>query len=368
VRIALAVTGGVDRSGRDKVIPSLLWLIERLARHHDVAVYVLRYHEQPCTYPLLGATVNDLGRPRGLRRQYSRLVDALRRDGPFDVVHAYWALPAGLVAAAAGRRLRVPTVVTFDSGEFVGIPDIDYGLQLRWRHRRAVNATVRLATRVTVCSGYMERLARRHKAIPVIVPLGVDVSLFSPAIRQDEGPPWRLVHVARLNPVKDQRTLLHALRRVIDRVPTVHLDIAGEDTMGGAIKDLARQLGVDAHVTFHGALPSHRLADLYRTAHLFVLSSRHEAAAVVVLEAAASGVPIVGTSVDYVADWAPERAVAVPPEDPTALGDAIIATIANPAERQRLAASAREWALAHDADWTARQFTELYRELAAKHP
>jgi glycosyltransferase involved in cell wall biosynthesis len=254
-------------------------------------------------------------------------------------------------------------VVTCDSGEFVGIPDIDYGLQLRWRHRRAVNATVRLATRVTVCSGYMARLARGHKAIPVIIPLGVDVSLFSPAIRHDNGPPWRLVHVARRNPVKDQPTLLHALRRVIDRVPMVHLDIAGEDTMGGAINDLARQLGVDAHVTFHGVLPSRRLADLYRTAHLFVLSSRHEAAAVVVLEAAASGVPIVGTSVDYLADWAPERAVAVPAANPAALADAIIATLGNPAERQRLAASAREWALAHDADWTARKFIDLYEAL-----
>ena len=47
VRIALVVTGGVDRSGREKVIPAVVWLIERLARQHDVFVYALRYHEQP---------------------------------------------------------------------------------------------------------------------------------------------------------------------------------------------------------------------------------------------------------------------------------------------------------------------------------
>ena len=95
VRIALVVTGGVDRSGRERVIPVLVALIERLARRHHVFVYVLRYHDRPCTYPLLGATVRDLGRPAGLRRQFSALMRALRQDGPFDVLHAYWAMPAG---------------------------------------------------------------------------------------------------------------------------------------------------------------------------------------------------------------------------------------------------------------------------------
>ncbi|MGC4081373.1 MAG: hypothetical protein QM736_04475 [Vicinamibacterales bacterium] len=56
MRIAFVATGGFDRSGQDRIIPSLLWLIERLARTHDVTVYVLRYHDTPCRYPLAGAT------------------------------------------------------------------------------------------------------------------------------------------------------------------------------------------------------------------------------------------------------------------------------------------------------------------------
>ena len=146
MRIALVVTGGVDRSGRERVIPSLLWLIERIARRHDVIVYALQYLERPCTYALLGATVRDLGRPPGVRRQHAALVAALRADGPFDVIHAYWALPAGLVASAAGRRLGVPTLTTLDSGEFVSIPAIGYGLQTKWRQRLAVAATLRLSS------------------------------------------------------------------------------------------------------------------------------------------------------------------------------------------------------------------------------
>jgi glycosyltransferase involved in cell wall biosynthesis len=362
VRIALVVTGGVDRSGREKVVPSLLWLIERLARNHHVVVYVLRYYEQRCRYELLGATIDDLGRPRGIARQYSRLSAALRRDGPFDVVHAYWALPAGFAAVLAGRRLGVPSIVTLDSGELVALRDIEYGLQRTWRQRLAVRVTLARATRVTVCSRYMQRLARRHGVDPAVIPIGVDTWLFRPDSRRDERSP-RLLHVAHLNPVKDQRTLLEALRRILERVPDAHLDIAGEDTMHGAIQQLARRLGIEAHVTFHGVLPSTEVAALYRRADLLVVSSRHEAACVAALEAAASGVPVVGTAVGYLADWAPERAVAVPPADPAALAEAVIATLANAPERERLAASARAWALAHDADWTAEQFLRVYNEL-----
>jgi glycosyltransferase involved in cell wall biosynthesis len=364
VRIALVVTGGVDRSGRVRVIPALVALIGRLARRHDVVVYALRYLAAPCTYSLLGATIHDLGRPKGTIRQLTTTLAALRRDGPFDIVHGYWAQPAGLVAAVAGRVLRIPSVVTFDSGELVAMPDIEYGLQLRRPHRLSVAATARLATTITVCTSYMERLARGHGMRPDVVAMGVDGSTFRPATAPPEGPPWRLVHVAHLNRVKDQRTLIDAFRVVVDRCPGAHLDIVGEDTLNGSIQGFARERGVSPQVIFHGLRSTPDVVELYGRAHLHVLSSRHEAAGVVVLEAAACGVPTVGTAVGYVADWAPERAVAVPPMDSRALGDAIVALLLEPHRRERLAAAAREWALAHDADWTAGEFERIYRRIS----
>jgi glycosyltransferase involved in cell wall biosynthesis len=364
VRIALVVTGGVDRSGREKVIPAILWLIERLARRHDVFVYALRYHQRPCSYPLLGATVRDLGRPPGVLRQYSALVTALKQDGPFDVVHGYWPLPAGFAAAAAGRRLGIPSVVTCDSGEFTAIPEIDYGLQIRWRQRAAVSATLRLASRVTVCSAYMERLARAHGVTPVVIPLGVDTKVFRPPARSPGGPPWRLLTVASLNPVKDHRTLIEAFGAVVERLGgDVHLDLAGEDTMGGTIQHAVASRSLGGHVTFHGRLASEEVAALYRQCQLFVLSSRHEAAAVVALEAAASRLPIVGTRVGYLADWSPAAARTVAPADAAALAEAIVDLLNDPDARRRLASSAHDWAVAHDADWSAAEFARLYASL-----
>src|SRR5262245_30772694 len=99
MKIALVIPGGVDRSGRARVVPMLLWLVERLARRHELHVFVLDYYDRPCSYRLLGAEIHDLGRVRGLRglrrfRVRARLRAALAHYGPFDIVHAYWGVPA----------------------------------------------------------------------------------------------------------------------------------------------------------------------------------------------------------------------------------------------------------------------------------
>lgn len=371
MRVALVVTGGVDRSGTTRVIPSLLALVARLARAHDVHVFVLQYLDQPCSYPLLGATVHDLGRPVGLMRQYMALVDALRREGPFDVLHAMWALPAGVVAGLAGRRLGVPVVMTADSGEFVALPAIEYGLQRGWRHRAAVRAAMALASRVTVCTRFMAGLARQCGCDAEIVPLGVDRATFRPggaapdASAAADGPPWRLLHVASLSRVKDQATLLRAFRYALDTLAPAeaHLDVVGEDTLGGEVQALARDLGLDHVVTFHGVLPTASVVPLYQAAHLVVISSRHEAASAVALEASSAGVPLVGTRVGYLHDWPEEMACSVPVGDAAGLGAAIVNLIADPARRGAMSRAARQWAITHDADWTAARVAAIYDEL-----
>jgi len=117
-------------------------------------------------------------------------------------------------------------------------------------------------------------------------------------------------------------------------------------------------------VCFPGFQPSDQLIPIYQRSHLFVLSSRHEAAGAVVLEAAACGVPVVGTAVGYIADWAPERAVAVPAQNPVALAAALHDLLLKPDRRAQLAAAARQWTVAHDADWTSREIDHIYATLA----
>jgi glycosyltransferase involved in cell wall biosynthesis len=364
MKVGLVVPGGVDRSGRERVVPMLLWLIERLARTHEIHVFVLDYYPQPCTYPLFGATIHDLGRvpgPPGLRRVRiaRRLAAALDACGPFDVLHAYWGMPAGVAATRAARRIGVSVVVTLDSGELVAFDDIAYGLQRRWIDRRAIDHLLRDASAITVPTGFMAGLAALHGVTPAVIPVGIDTTAFVARPRA-EGPPWRLIRVGSINAVKDYPTLLRAIVRLS---ADTHLDIVGEDTLDGAVQALTRDLGLHDRVTFHGWQPTERVAELYSRAHLNIVSSRHESANVTMLESACAGLATVGTAVGYVADWQPDRAVAVATRDPDALAAAIDAMLYDEPRRKRVGEAAREWAVAHDADWTARAFERLYASL-----
>jgi glycosyltransferase involved in cell wall biosynthesis len=319
--------------------------------------------------------VHDVGRvtgPPGLRRHRlrRRLAQAIDRVGRLDVLHAYMGVPAGIASAGVAGTRGIPLVATFDSGELVAIDDVAYGLQRRWLDRHAVAAVTRMASRITVCTEFMWKQQALRAPSVHIVPIGVDARLFPPGDRRD-GPPWRLLRVASLNRVKDYPTLLHAFRIVVDRVGDARLDVVGEDTLNGSVQALSRSLGLDAHVVFHGVQPVDRVAAFYAQAHLHVSASRHEAAGVTTLEAACAGVPTVGTAVGYVADWTAggavsERAAGVAVGDSAALAEAIVTLIRDPVRRSRIAANARAWATAHDADWTAGRFVTLYREVARR--
>ena len=373
MKIAVVVTGGLHPSGRDQVVPSWLALFSALARTHDIHAFALRHLPKAQTYSLLGFTVHDLGRPSaafGFTRwaQARALIRALSAHGPFDLIHGLWGDPAGQLAARSGRALGIPSLVTMDSGEFVSLPGIDYGSQRTARGREAIQEAGG-ASRIHVCTQFMANQAAEHGIQPAtVIPL---TSVPSGAPRQaprfDFKRTLTLVQVASLSRVKNQQMLIDALAMVRQSIDA-RLDLVGENTLGGELHQRAAAKGVADHVRFLGFAPQDRLAAILTDADLYVQSSLHEAAGVSVLEAAAAGLPIVGTRVGYVADWASDRALAIETTRASAMARAILALHANPSRARAMAAKAQAWALAHHASWVADRFADLYREVAGVKP
>ena len=104
MKVAIIVPGGVDRSGTHRVIPVLLWLIERLAREHDLHVFALYQETYASRYDLLGATVHIIDR-RSVKLNACKAILAEHRRRSFDVLHAFWATPGGALAAVAACLL-----------------------------------------------------------------------------------------------------------------------------------------------------------------------------------------------------------------------------------------------------------------------
>jgi glycosyltransferase involved in cell wall biosynthesis len=364
LKIAVVVPGGVDRSGEVRVVPALLALLKRLAVRHEVHVFALRQQTEPGEWWLLGARVHNVGGHRMALIQL-RTVSAIAREhrrGRFDLVQAIWSGACGTVAIAVAKLLGLRSAVHVAGGELVALHDIGYGGRQSWRGRLREAWVLRSADALTAASQtVLDQLAALGRTGRRLA-LGVDLDVWPPQQprRREPGEPLRLVQVASINRVKDQTCLLHALARTDS---AIELHLIGEDTLSGEIQGLAARLGLTQRVRFHGFMTQEALQPLLAQAHLHLITSRHEAGPLAVLEAAVKGVPSIGTRVGHLAEWAPHAALVIGPGDAAGLA-ALIARLAVDEDlRLQLAREAQRRALEEDADHCHAQFQRLYAEL-----
>ena len=282
-----------------------------------------------------------------------------------DVLHALWMHPQGTTAALAGALLRRPVLLHVNGGDLTDLPAIGFGGRASLPGRARLRLARAGAAHVTVPSESMARRARELGFRAERLTLGVPLDRWpvrSPQPRE-AGAPFRLLSVGSLNRVKDHATLLRATAQVRTAGVPVRVDFVGEDTLGGAPARLAAELGVADVVHFHGFLPHAELRAHYEAAHALVVSSRHEADPIAALEAAVAGLPVIGSAVGHLSEWAPEGALVCPPGNPAALA-ACMATVGDDEVlRLRLATAAQKHAVRHDADAAAARVLTLYDRL-----
>jgi glycosyltransferase involved in cell wall biosynthesis len=256
-------------------------------------------------------------------------------------------------------------------GELIAMPGIAYGGRLSSSNRLLSTLALRGAYRVTAGSTHPAELARSilrsSRATDVeMLPWGIDPDVFDSC-----EPPlalagtWRVLHVGSLVPIKDHSTLLRAIAVLKETTPGVHLHLAGDGPLRTTLIDQAQALGLASSVTFHGNVERGALTTYYRAAHVLAVSSRYEAQMVVALEAALCDLPLVGTSVGLIRDFAPEAAIAVPVGDHELLAEGIRRALV-PEVGQRLSASAHRLVQSHYlAAQTAERLIAMYEKRSA---
>lgn len=177
-----------------------------------------------------------------------------------------------------------------------------------------------------------------------------------------------MIHVASINRVKDQTTLLLALAALMKCGTSFVMDFVGEDTLRGEMQALTEQLNLSEVVKFHGFLTQRQLRPLVEAADVMMLSSRHETGPLAVLEAAVAGVPTVGTRVGHVDEWAPSAALSVPISDWARLAAAVRCLLDDEDLRMSVAREAQQRATREDAEHTAARFRGLYAQLLETSP
>jgi glycosyltransferase involved in cell wall biosynthesis len=115
--------------------------------------------------------------------------------------------------------------------------------------------------------------------------------------------PGRLVTVGRLCKRKGQADVLRGFAKIQQTHPETHLDIVGAGPRRAELEDLAAELRVREHVTFHGFVPEEEKIRLLNTADLFVFGSHQEGFGIGILEAMAAGLPIVARNLPVYHDF-----------------------------------------------------------------
>ena len=253
-----------------------------LQREEGVPVYRLAMPRVRLVWPFLYAAWAVLA--------YAAL---RRRKVRPDILHAHVAVPAGLAGALIKRLWRTPLVLTEHTGPF----------SMLMRNPPAALATrlaIRAADRVVAVSAALRDQITSYKELRRsidVIPNLVNIGQFTlkPEVKRGEGPA-KLLFVGEMRTnIKGVDYLLEAVSLLKGQGVGVTLDLVGEGPRGREYEALARQLRVDDLCHFRGALRHEEVIALMPTYDLLVLSSLAETFGVVVLEALASGVPVVAT-------------------------------------------------------------------------
>lgn len=298
-------------------------------------------------------------------------VDRLRREFPFDVIHAHFSYPDGVVAARLGQRYGVPVVITEHA---YWRPWMDNFPRVRRQSIWAAQACAFLlpvsrAVRRSIVpfTGELDKLQ--------VVPVGVDASVFTPLAPDQRPRSNQIVFVGRLHFKKGVDILLRAMPRLIAHNPAIRLILIGGDLyypnyrhQTEQLYRLAQELDLQAHVEFLGPKPLSEVAQYVRESAALVLPSRSETFGSTLVEALACGTPVVATRCggpeDIVTD---DVGVLVPPEDDEALTDGILHVLAQ--REQYLPARLRARAIqSFTWEMIARQMVDRYYACLAPGP
>ena len=360
---------------------------ELVRRGHAVGIVAPRYGAE-----VAGDEIEPVARARGVRVPFDpedrvvrpgRLVAAAeiarRRLGGVDIVHVHTPFSAFSAARHVARRWRTPLVATHHTHfEAYGRHYLPW-LPAGWLERGArllVRSQARNVSALIVPTEPLRELVRSYGVrTPVeVVPTGLDLARFAGGDRLkgrrrlgiDPKTPL-LVHVGRLAREKDVSRVVRVAARVVSELEGARAVLAGE---GPARAELERQvagLGLAERVSFLGYLDrQHELPDLYAAGDVFVSASTTETQGLVLLEAMASGLPVVGVSALGTSALLAPGLGAIVAADDDGLAGGVLSVLRDAGLRERLRREARTVAAGWSVERTTDELLSVYGAATGK--
>ena len=159
-------------------------------------------------------------------------------------------------------------------------------------------------------NGLMPKHKKRFKVTVEAISNGIDLSEFFPAkpsekicqkYKIDLSIP-RIIYVGRVDPEKSIDVLISAFLEVVKKIPNAEFLIVGDGIVKPDLEDQVKDLGLSSSVRFLGRIMPPELQEIYRTGDVFATASETETQGIVLIEAAATGLPLIAVDAGAVSE------------------------------------------------------------------
>ena len=325
---------------------------------------------QPRIVPNLGRELQPL---RDLKTLW-QLYRIFRSEKP-DIVHTHTA-KAGTVGRLAAWLAGVPIIIhTFHGHVLQGYFGPLKTRMFQWIERGLARITTRIIAVSEQCNRDLLAFGIGSPEKNLQIPLGLELDRFahqSPSVREQLRhelglPPNAFVIsiIARMVPIKRHKLLLEAIPLTLSAYPDAWFLFVGDGELRPALEQRRRELGIESRCLFCGFRDDRER--FYAASDLIVLTSRNEGLPVVIIEAFASGTPVVATRVGGVPELVADGVTGflVEPEDPTALAEGLKRALADPAKTAAMGQAAQAKTLqSYSIDRLLGDLDRLYRQLS----
>ena len=299
-----------------------------------------------------------------------------------DIIHSQGADPIGLAAKSYAKKHCIPLVTTEHN-----MPDVFTGpLKLPKPVKKPVNALlatyfvsqqkrsdyVTMPTQLAIDDLIMER--EKKFAAPVeAVSNGVDLSAFKAGsanpkiLKKYRLPKEYMLYVGRIDPEKQLSLVLKAFAEALKEVPKARFVIVGDGVDKANLERLVKKLKIGGAVTFLGRVLPPDVYDIYRGGLFFATASEIETQGIVLIEAAATGLPLIAVNKGAVAEICKnnENGFLCEPKDVDAMAAGMVKLFNDKDLRRKYSAKSLELAQKHDITNTLTRFEEIYAEVIA---
>lgn len=211
----------------------------------------------------------------------------------------------------------------------------------------------------------LAKLLRRHRIKAPVLDMsnGIEYHYFHK--KKDYAIRNRMIYVGRLGLEKGIDVVVHAFALARKQNPALYLDIYGEGPARSEITKLATKLGVIDHMTFHGFVTRSLLKRALKQHDFFVTASAMETQGLVILEAMAAGLPVLGVNALAVPDLIHDgkNGYLVEPHNYKQMAEAMLKLVEDKAKNKRFGEKSLEYAEVHDLPNCVAKLESVYREL-----